>query len=44
MINNNMAEELLINRLNFDLIYFEYPYYIVNKSTRLLFKEVDNIY
>jgi hypothetical protein len=42
MINNDVAEGLPTNRLSFDSTHFEYPYYVANKSTRLLFRKIDN--
>jgi hypothetical protein len=42
MINDDVAEGLPINRLSFDSTYFECPYYVAGKSTRLLFKKADS--
>jgi hypothetical protein len=42
MINNDVAKKLLINRPSFDSTYFKYFYYVIGKSTRLLFKKADN--
>jgi hypothetical protein len=43
MINNDVAKGLPTNRLSFDLIHFECLYYIVGKSTQLLFRKANSI-
>jgi hypothetical protein len=42
MINNDVTKELPTNQLSFDSTYFEYSYYVVGKSTRLLFRKANN--